>query len=84
MVLVMDHRNTHMPASLYEAFEPAEALRLLERLEMHDTPKHGSWLNMAETDLSVLATPCLDRRIAADCRPDHGDPGACCLGTAAQ
>jgi hypothetical protein len=64
MVLVMDHRNTHMPASLYEAFEPAEALRLLERLEMHDTPKHGSWLNMAETDLSVLATPCLDRRIA--------------------
>jgi hypothetical protein len=63
IVLVMDNLNTHKPASLYEAFEPAEARRLLERLEMHDTPKHGSWLNMAETELSVLATPCLDRRI---------------------
>jgi hypothetical protein len=63
MVLVMDNLNTHKPASLYEACPPAEARRRLERLEMHDTPKHGSWLNMAETERSVLATPCLDRRI---------------------
>jgi DDE superfamily endonuclease len=63
IVLVMDNLNTHKPAALYEAFEPAEARRLLERLEMHHTPKHGSWLNMAETELSVLATQCLDRRI---------------------
>ena len=63
IVLVMDNLNTHKPASLYEAFVPDEARRLLERLEMHYTPKHGSWLNMAETELSVLATQCLDRRI---------------------
>jgi transposase len=63
MVLVMDNLNTHTPASLYEAFAPAEARRLMERLEIHYTPKHGSWLNMAETELSVLATQCLDRRI---------------------
>ena len=63
IVLVMDNLNTHKPAALYEAFEPAEARRLLERLEIHHTPKHGSWLNMAETELSVLATQCLDRRI---------------------
>jgi DDE superfamily endonuclease len=63
LVLVMDNLNTHQPASLYEAFAPAEARRLMERLEIHDTPKHGSWLKMAETELSVLATPCLDRRI---------------------
>jgi hypothetical protein len=63
IVLVMDHLNTHKPAALYEAFEPAEARRLLERLEMHHTPKHGSWLHMAETALSVLATQCLNRRI---------------------
>ena len=63
IVLVMDNRNTHKPAALYEAFEPAEARRLLERLEIHHTPKHGSWLNMAETELSVLATQCLNRRI---------------------
>ena len=63
IVVVMDNLNTHKPASLYEAFAPTEARRLLERLEMHYTPKHGSWLNMAETELSVLATPCLDRRI---------------------
>jgi hypothetical protein len=62
-VLVMDNLNTHKPASLYEAFAPVEARRLRERVEIHDTPKHGSWLNMAETELSVLATPCLDRRI---------------------
>jgi transposase len=63
LVLVMDNLNTHKPASLYEAFAPAEARRLMERLEIHYTPKHGSWLNMAETELSVLATQCLDRRI---------------------
>jgi recombinational DNA repair ATPase RecF len=68
LVLVMDHLNTHKPASLYEAFAPAEARRILERLEMHDTPKRGSWLHMAETELSVLATPCLDRRIATPTR----------------
>jgi DDE superfamily endonuclease len=63
IVLVMDNLNTHTLASLYEAFTPTEARRLMERLEMHHTPKHGSWLNMAETELSVLATQCLDRRI---------------------
>ena len=63
IVLVMDHLNTHKPASLYEAFPPAEARRLLERVESHHTPKHGSWLDMAETELSVLARQCLDRRI---------------------
>jgi hypothetical protein len=63
IVLVMDNLNTHKPASLYEAFPPAEARRLLERLEIHHTPKHGSWLAMAETELSVLARQCLDRRI---------------------
>ena len=63
IVLVMDNLNTHKPASLYEAFPPAEARRLLERLEIHHTPKHGSWLDMAETELSVLARQCLDRRI---------------------
>ena len=63
IVLVMDNLNTHKPAALYEAFEPAEARRLLERLEIHHTPKHGSWLNMAETELSVLVTQCLDRRL---------------------
>lgn len=63
IVLVMDNLNTHKPASLYEVFEPAEARRLLERLEIHYTPKHGSWLDMAETELGVLNTQCLDRRI---------------------
>jgi hypothetical protein len=63
IVLVMDNLNTHKPASLYEVFEPAEARRLLEKLEIHDTPKHGSWLKMAETELSVLGRQCLDRRI---------------------
>jgi hypothetical protein len=65
IVLVMDNLNTHKLASLYEAFDPAEARRLLERLEIHHTPKHGSWLNMAETELSVLGTQCLDRRLPA-------------------
>ena len=63
IVLVMDNLNTHHPASLYEAFEPAEARRIAERLEIHYTPKHGSWLNMAEIELAVLARQCLDRRI---------------------
>ena len=63
IVLVMDNLNTHKPASLYEAFEPAEARRILERLEIHYTPKHGSWLDMAEIELNVLTKQCLDRRI---------------------
>jgi len=61
--LVMDNLNTHKPASLYEAFDPAEARRILKRLEFHYTPKHGSWLNMAEIELSVISRQCLDRRI---------------------
>ena len=64
VVLVQDNLNTHTPASLYEAFEPAEAKRLADRLELHYTPKHGSWLNMAEIELAVLAGQCLDRRLA--------------------
>ena len=63
IVLVMDQLNTHNTASLYEAFAPAEARRLAERLEIHHTPKHGSWLNMAEIELSVLARQCLDERM---------------------
>ena len=63
IVLVMDNLSTHTPAALYEAFEPAEARRLAEKLEWHYTPKHGSWLNVAEMELSVLARQCLDRRI---------------------
>ena len=61
--LVMDNLNTHNVASLYETFEPKEARRLAERLEIHYTPKHGSWLNMAEIELSALKGQCLDRRI---------------------
>jgi hypothetical protein len=64
IVLVQDNLNTHTPASLYEAFEPAEAKRLADRLELHCTPKHGSWLNIAEIELAVLAAQCLDRRLA--------------------
>src|SRR5215467_4205552 len=63
IVLVQDNMNTHSPASLYEAFPPAEARRLVERFEWHYTPKHGSWLDMAESELGVLATQCLNRRI---------------------
>jgi DDE superfamily endonuclease len=63
VVLVMDNLNTHGVASLYEAFAPDVALALAARLEIHYTPKHGSWLNMAETELSILARQCLDRRI---------------------
>ena len=63
IVLVMDSLNTHTPASLYEAFDPTEAKRLANKLEIHYTPKHGSWLNMAEIELSVLSRQCLDRRV---------------------
>lgn len=63
IVLVMDQLNTHSPASLYAAFPPAEAKRLADKLEIHYTPKHGSWLNMAEIELSVLQRQCLDRRL---------------------
>ena len=63
LVLVLDNLNTHTPAALYEVFPPEEARGLAERLEIHYTPKHGSWLNMAEIELSVLARQCLDRRI---------------------
>ncbi len=63
LVLVMDNLNTHNIASLYEAFEPELARALAARLEIHYTPKHGSWLNMAETELSILSRQCLDRRI---------------------
>jgi hypothetical protein len=64
IVLVMDNLNIHSPASLYEAFPPAEAKRLADRLEIHHTPKHGSWLNMAEIELGILQRQCLDRRMA--------------------
>lgn len=61
--IVMDNLNTHSIASLYAAFEPDEARRLAQRLEIHYTPKHGSWLNIAEIELKALSTQCLDRRI---------------------
>jgi hypothetical protein len=63
IVLVQDNLSTHTPASLYAAFPAAEARRLVERFEWHYTPKHGSWLDMAESELAVLTTQCLDRRI---------------------
>ena len=63
VVVVQDNLNTHTVASLYEAFPPAEARRIADRLEIHYTPKHGSWLNMAEIELGILARQCLDRRI---------------------
>ena len=63
IVLVMDNLNIHKLASLYEAFPPEQARRIADRLEIHHTPKHGSWLNMAEIELSVLSRQCLDRRI---------------------
>ena len=63
IVLVQDNLNTHTPASLYEAFEPAEAKRLADRFELHYTPKHGSWLDMAEIELGILSRQCLSRRI---------------------
>lgn len=63
ILLVMDNLNTHTLGSLYEAFEPQEARRLIDKLEIHHTPKHGSWLNVAEIELSVLSRQCLNRRI---------------------
>ena len=63
IVLVMDNLNTHHPSSLYEEFEPAEARRIAERLEIHYTPKHGNWLDMAEIEIGVMIRQCLDRRI---------------------
>ena len=63
IVLVQDNLNTHKPASLYQAFPAAEARRIIERFEWHYTPKHGSWLNMAESELSVVSSQCFDRRI---------------------
>lgn len=65
IVLVMDNLSTHTLACLYEAFEPVEARRLAQRFEIHHTPKHGSWLNVAETFLSSLSTQCLDQRIGS-------------------
>ncbi len=63
IVLVMDNLNTHNKSSLYEAFEPAEAKRIADKLEIHYTPKHGSWLDMAEIELGILSRQCLSRRI---------------------
>ncbi len=63
IALVMDNLNTHRPASLYEAFPPQEAKRLADKLEIHYTPKHGSWLNIAEIELSVLSRQCLNQRV---------------------
>jgi hypothetical protein len=63
ITLVMDNLNTHSGASLYKAFPPDEARRLMDKLEFHYTPKHGSWLNMAEIELSILSRQCMDRRI---------------------
>ena len=64
--LALDNLNTHKLGSLYEAFEPSEARRIAKRLELHHTPKHGSWLNMAEIELSVFSRACLNRRISAE------------------
>ena len=64
IILVQDNLNTHVQASLYEAFAPAEARRLVERFAWHYTPKHGSWLNLAESELAVLSSQCLARRLA--------------------
>jgi len=63
IIVVLDNLNTHSPASFYEIFEPDEARRLINRFEFHFTPKHGSWLNMAEIELSALARQCLSQRI---------------------
>lgn len=69
--VVLDNLNTHRAASLYEAFAPEEARRLVKKLEFHYTPKHGSWLNLAEIELSVLQRQCLDRRIADEATLSH-------------
>ena len=68
IVLVLDNLNTHTPASLYQAFAPAEAKRLADKLEVHYTPRHGSWLDMAEIELSVLARQCLGERMESKAR----------------
>lgn len=65
IILVMDNLNTHKPASLYKAYPPEEARRIIKRLEIHYTPKHGSWLDMAEIELNVMTRQCLSRRIAS-------------------
>jgi len=69
--VVLDNLNTHKAASLYEAFAPWEARRIVKKLEFHYTPKHGSWLNMAEIELSVLQRQCLDRRIPDEATLTH-------------
>lgn len=66
VVLVLDNLNTHVLSALYEVFLPEEARRIIDKLELHYTPKHGSWLNMAEIELSALSRQCLDRRIATE------------------
>jgi DDE superfamily endonuclease len=71
LVLVMDNLNTHTPSSLYQTFAPAEARRILQKLEIHYTPVHGSWLNMAEIELSALARQCLSRRIGTQEELEH-------------
>ena len=71
VILVMDNLNTHNVASLYEAFAPEKAFALAQRLEIHHTPKHGSWLNIAEIELSALTRQCLDRRINDLDHPQH-------------
>jgi hypothetical protein len=71
IVVVMDNLNTHSPASFYETFEPQEARRLVERFEFHYTPKHGSWLNMAEIELGLLIRQCLSRRIPDKSTLEH-------------
>jgi hypothetical protein len=68
VVLVTDNLNVHDPGSLYEAFDPARARRIVEKLEWHSTPKHGSWLNVAECELAALSAQCLDRRIGSAVR----------------
>ena len=77
--VVMDNLNTHRPASLYETFPAAEARRIAKRLEFHYTPKHGSWLNMAEIEFSVLSRTCLKQRL-----PDGAPAGSPSLGHRAQ
>ena len=83
LVLVTDNLNTHSPACLYEAFDPARARRIAERLEWHYTPKHGSWLNVAECELAALSAQCLDRRIGSAARPGKtlGSPRPWGVGT---
>ena len=75
--VVMDNLNTHRPASLYEAFPAPEARRIAKRLEFHYTPKHGSWLNMAEIEFSVLSRSCLKQRLSGE---DALKPGSRCSG----